>query len=627
MPKATTGCHVVGHIWQSDRVRLHTVNRAAGRVTHAYRELNFTALNIASDGLLAHSIRDATAPLQNSEAWVILRALRIIAPANPEFRRILGSNPATLHLSNISTLFTIVDAHFAAKQIKSKAATAEVFRGMILNCQTPIAGGMLVQQTSYKSTLKVPKRVPRKDITSSSTAGKAVSTITPVQAIYVQDESSFKELVTEHYAATIEPIMKQCMRIMQMHVELQGILSVAKDSRLPTTLTKKNRASLKSSNKGLDHRVFVKQSSHDQLIIAMAVIRKNKLWTNAPRSNLLPPRGIALIDELSDDGSVRAQCATLLSLFYLSRQVVMACFIVMLIQTRWNSETLISLTPKNIIRTAHGYEIKGIKSKTDQPQSTGITFDDHSENIEESAAVTALELLLWHNQQIDLHAIRRHSSIFVSMSHKYHSKIVFDVHLAARYFHLFTSKYQLPRFTASDIRPNSERHHFLKNGMHIEDSRVTLHHKKASTSSQYVAGEIASAINEAIVIRYGAMLARAIVFQYDAVPVSGGYSQGQIKTIQHLLLPPTRFSSNTDDYLIDKWLADPEDFAFNVGRAEVEQCVRQRKYYLSNLHSLRRANPERFCHSELPRIIVCIALYNIIQESPFRQYAQQLDKT
>lgn len=91
-----------------------------------------------------------------------------------------------------------------------------------------------------------------------------------------------------------------------------------------------------------------------------------------------------------------------------------------------------------------------------------------------------------------------------------------------------------------------------------------------------------------------------------------------------MLAPPTRFSSNEENYLIDTWLANPTE-KFRVDEALVKLCVYQRAYYINNFRKLRDANPKRFATHELPRILVCIALYRTIKEGEFRTLVQKLE--
>ena len=626
MSTASEDVFVVGHKWRKNSVLIQTKAAISGRAHISYKELNFKKLNISPKGLLAKCIHDSSPPIDNADAYVVLSTVKCIAPESIEFRRILSAEPCTLRLIDISNLFAISDAHFKKTKLLTSPASAEKFRSFILRCQSTLSGNLLAGQCTYKSPLKVPSRSPRKDIASHGDETQTLGKIKPSEAIVVQDIGAFKALAQNHYEATLKPILQTCAIIFDTHDELKELLIQIGKEPLPENLTVANLANLKRKRGPIDCRMIKKQSPTNQLIIALAVIKRDKLAKNSPRASIIPPKGIPLVDKLSGAGSARSRYATLLSQLYLSKQVVMACYVVLLFHGRWNGDTLISVTPSNVKRTAHGFEISGIKGKTGSNQNTSVLIDDNSTIIEETLAVRALELLLWHNKNIDLHANREHPSMFVAMGHSYHGKITFNVFLSAKYFHEFTSAWNLPRFTASDIRPNAERHRFLQNGMHIEDTRVTLYHKKASTSTHYVAGEIATGINEAIIIRYSAMLASAIIYRFDNAPISGIFTENQKNTIQHLLLPPTRFSSNNDDYLVDMWLAAPGDFSFTVGYPEVDQCVRQRKYYLSNMQSLQRSNPERFAHSDLPRILVCIALYGLIKDSDFRHYLEQVEE-
>lgn len=615
-----------GHQWHNDSVSLQVRNKSTGRAVVRFRTLDFPALNLNSNGFLAQCVRDSSAPMHGSEASAILETLQTIAPRSLEFRRVLGAPAAELTASDITYVLTAIDTHYANKTTKSRAATAEKVRNFILSCQSPLANNILAKHTPYTSTLKVPERAPRKDIVSIKNNDLSPHIIRPSEAIHAKTESEFQTIAKNHYESTLLPIIQRCIDVLDIHTDTQLALRLANNSSLPSNLAKRTVDKFNGKKMYFDRKVVNRRTSEERLIMALAVVRKNQFHINAPADNKLLTHGIPLLDKLSGRKKSRAKVGVLLSLHYLSRYVVMACYIILLFYTRWNTDTLISLTAEHIRRTPRGFEISGHKSKTNTNQNTEILSDENTTYIEEAAAVRAMELLLWHDANVSSNAIRLSQSIFVSMRLSYCSVHEFDVFLSSDDFHEFTSAWGLPRFTGSDIRPNSERYHYLKNGMHIESSRVVLGHKNESTSKAYVDGHIARQINEAIIIRFQAMLSHAIRFQINGTNVPSSFSQPQQQTIKALLLPPTRFSSNADDYLIDKWLADKENFNFEVGPAEVEQCVRQRNHYLKHMQSLRKANPERFLRLDIPRILVCLALYNLIKASPYKQLCDQVER-
>lgn len=617
---------VTGHRWSKDSALLQVRTKASGRTVTQFKKLDFSALGINVNGILAHCVRDSSAPMHASVARALFETLKTVAPSDSEFRRILGEPPENLTTGDITYALTVIDAHFEKKKIKSGAALAEKTRNFILTCQSPLANNILAKQVHYASTLQVAKRTPRKDIPSEKLEGIISQPIKPSEAIHVQTESEFQKIAKKHYEGTLEPIIKKCVGVLDIHSEIQLVLDCANRSSLPANLAKRTVAKFDGAKKNFEKKVVKRRNAHDRLIMALAVVKRNSLHINAPAANQIFIEGIPVLSKLSGNWKSRAEFGVLLSLHYLSRYVVTACYIILLFYTRWNTDTLISVTAKRVKRTPHGYEISSHKSKTSSNQNTEIVCDDDTTYIEEVAAVRALELLLWHDANVSLNAKRLSPSIFVSMRLSYHNVHEFDVFLSADDFHEFTSAWDLPRFTGSDIRPNAERYDYLKRGMHIENSRVVLGHKKESTSRTYVDGDIARNINEAMIIRYQAMLAHAIRFQTGRASVPSEFSQKQKETIQSLLLPPTRFSNNTDDYLVDKWLANPTNFSFVVGPAEVEQCVRQRRYYLKNMQALRKANSDRFIRSDIPRILVCLALYNLIKASPYSRFCEEVER-
>jgi hypothetical protein len=617
---------IFGHQWCGTSVLIQTITKTSGRINVKFKTLDFSVLGINVEGFLGQCIRDTSAPMHCSEATTILAALKAISQKNSEFRKILSAHPETLAMSDIAKLLVLSDAYYKEKKLKSGAATAEKFRNFILGCQSPLAGGILAIHTPYVPTLKVAKRTSRKNIQIGENSIIKNNLLHPSEAIHAEDESNIRELAKKYYSEVLEPILTKCSKVLDAHEELETKLKLAEKSPFPNSLQKRTIEKFEKSKKSIDTEVVARRSEDEQLIIALAIVKKNQLHINAPSHNILYLQGLSCLDSLSGGKGSRTRFGALLSMHYLSRYVITACFIILLCYTRWNPGTLISITAKNVRRTAHGYEISGIKSKTNSNQNTSILSDDQTISIQESAAVRAIKLLLWHNCNVTQYAVRKNQSIFVSLLLLYSNVLEFDVFLDSDDFHEFTSAWNLPRFTPSDIRPSFERYHFLKQGMNIEDSRTTLYHRSIASSKLYVESEIATTINEANMIRFQAMLSKSIRFQCGDELVPSSFSKKQSETIKKMLIPTTRFSSNSEDYLVDKWLENKNDFKFNIGPSEVEQCVRQRRYYQKNMQLLRRANSERFSQSELPRILVCMALYNLIKTSPYNRFLQEIER-
>jgi hypothetical protein len=606
------------HQWNGTRVTFRTVEKYAGREFTYFKTVDLKTMSVDAAGLLQECIFAAPFPIHKSLLNTFLSALKTLTAENEDIRRILSAAPNTLAPSDIIKVLSKIDSYFLSKKNKSGASSAQRLRQFFLDCQKPLANGMLARQTPYITCLQVPKRVPRPDINRKNRYPSDLP-ISPKAAIDASSDEEVRALVESHYGKTIDKILETCIRVLDEHAKLQSNLRAASSTPLTDILARSTIKRFEQTGT-INPKVIRRRTPSERLTLALAMAERNAYQKKFPIAGQLNIKEIPCLDILSMGKGPRARFATLLSLNYLSRAAVTACFIIMLCATAWNPDTLLSLTAGRIRRTAHGYEISGIKSKTNDFHNGMIHSDDGSTVLEEKAAVRAIELLLWHDENVSKNAPRASNSIFVSLGLSFAQPLFeFNVYADSSQIREFTDSFGLPEFTPTDIRPYVERYRYLSSDMHLESSQTRLQHQGPATTEIYVIGDIARMINESNIIRYMSFLGKSVEYVTGNYDITHQLSEADKSVVTKMLLPPTRLSANDNEYLIDLWLNDPEKVKLKIGAAEVEQCVRQRKYYIRNLQKIRQSNPERFHRSDLPRILVCIALNKIIEQGPYRK--------
>lgn len=607
----------ITHQWTNNCVRLTSQYKRGKKYIIRYPKLDFDGLKIERNGLLEVSINDADCPLPLSIAYPFVSTVRALS-TNSNIARILSTPPAGLSRADVLTLFARIDDYFSSKKIKSGPAQAEKVRNIFRDCQANLRDGIAVSQTGYVTSMKAPKPLPRKDISDKvDSSAKTKELRLPASADSTDNIFEFPGNTEEHYRRRLERILTTCESILDEHESVQKAIGAARRMPIPSSLQISTAETLKNFGR-INEKVVNRRTSEERLTIALKIVDHWKMYTIAPGKVRVYIENIPALDLLNGDGGARTRFGVLLSSHFLSRFVVTACFIILLWATQWNSDALQALTTSGIRKTPFGYQLVSLKGKTDQFQADEVLTDDLSIHVEEKVATRAIEMLLWHNEAVDKYALRHDESAFVSMKLSYRERLEFDVFLHAKHFHEFTTTWHLPRFTASDIRPQTTRHEYLKSGGDLATQQAKLRHSSPATTEHYVGG-VEIARNEANIKRYCEMLAASILYLTKRKDIDTTTNDEDANTIRAMLAPPSRFSSNEDSYLIDSWLHNPVGTRIPIGPAEVELCVYQRAYYLKNIHKLRLTNPKRFRKSELPRILVCIALYRLLSEGPFRR--------
>lgn len=612
------------HRWSDARAILVAQYKRGKNLIFRHPELDLNALGIRRGGLLEESINDAKCPLAASIAYSFVATVSTIS-RDVNTARILSTPPAELIRADVLTLFAKIDNYFRSKKIKSAAAQAEKVRNIFRDCQSNLQSGIAIAQAGYVTTLKPPKRQPREDISDRvDSNAEAKELQLPASANTKGNVFDFPGNTEDHYRRRLERILETCESVLDEHELVRNTIEAARALPIPSSLRATTVQMLVNHGR-IDEKVANRRTAEERLIIALRIVDHWKFYSFAPGKPRIYIDDIPALDRLSGDAGSRTRFGVLLSNHYLSRFVVTACYIILLRYTLWNGDTLQALTVHGIKRTPFGYQLVSLKGKTGQFQVDEVLSDDLTIHLEEKAAIRAIEMLLWHNNTIDKHAIRHNSSVFVSMKLSFAEKLEFDVFLHGIHFHEFTSTWKLPRFTASDVRPQVARYDYLRSDGDIALQQAKLNHASSATTQHYVGG-VEISRNESIVKRYGEMLAASVFYVTQRKDIDITTTDDDAQTIRAMLAPPSRFSSNEDSYLIDTWLHNPDEMRIPIGPAEVEFCVYQHSYYLKNMRKLCAANPERFRKSELPRILVCIALYRLICEGPFRRTIQILEE-
>ncbi|MGF6966703.1 hypothetical protein OKW43_003731 [Paraburkholderia sp. WC7.3g] len=340
-----------------------------------------------------------------------------------------------------------------------------------------------------------------------------------------------------------------------------------------------------------------------------------------------------------------------MSEFYLSRIVVAACFVILMLATGWNKSTVITLSKDRVKKIPDGYRLAGLKTRSDQNESeelkplvpadlksqkkaTSTTAEgvipsllktdedsDDDENgdreVLDSSSVRAIEMLLQHRENVDKHGDSTDDSLFVTLALSELRSRNFRLKLRSDGINEFCDFISHPRFHADDLRKQTNSHFYLANGRDIRATQARANHVSAKTTMRYIDGTALRISHEAIIKDYGDILSSAFEYTAGRLKFNRNQTDRKSKLIKTLLLfPPSSQHPEDGDSVADKWLKSGGTIAFEIGAAELQQCVYQRHYYLKNTAKLMAANGERFHLHHLPRILFCEALRRVILDSP-----------
>lgn len=616
------------HFWENDAVELVRVIAVSNRSRHGTTRLDFKGLKIARGGLLEQAIQAAPCPLHSSVVSVFVATITTLSE-DPEGRGILSTPASALEFHQVHTLFRQIDEHFRKKGNSSAYAQAEVVRRFISYCRVPLANGHEIQHSGYSTELRLPPRPLKIGLSDKfDEAFPDIALALPASATGAGTPKEQDAHAKRHYEARLERLEEVCLKTLDEHERVVERIKEVKKAGLPKNLQQRTIKSLQ--NRGYcDNKILNRRSAGDRFRIAAFLVERHKFYQNSPHRNLL----VAGIDELAllaPVDSHRLAFTVLLSDYYLSRTVIIACYLILLKATGWNNGTLLSLTRDRIIKTRSGYELIGLKRKTDQLQSAEVVerddANDDSKFIANSAAVRAVQMLLAHDANVTEFATRKNTSVFVSMNASRGDNLEFDVIHRSHHIHQFCKLHNIPSFVSREIRNQVVQHRYLKSEKNIHVAQHLLGHKNAATTEEYLNNSIEYSLNEANIKCYMDVFANAVLFVTGRRSIPDEDQSSEALMTRALLWPPSRFAKANADYLVDQWLEAKGAMKLIIGIEEAQHCAYQHKYYLENMRSLLSANEAQFMKYELPRILICEVLYRLIQKSPLRKVLKDCEE-
>lgn len=612
------------HLWEGDTAVLVLRKKYSGRTIYSGRGLNFSKLAIRRGGLLEASILEAPCPLHTSNVNSFVAAIEELAQT-PRVRSILGASSDALSVADIHFLFKAIDDYFAKKGIKTAAPQADVVRKIIIDSGYRLVDGTLIKRTGFTTKLRLPPRQAHPSLSSKPDPRFVDPFLAlPVSATGSGNPKEQDAQFERHYRVRLEAICEGCVAALNDHDRLVHRIREARNQGLPDSLQQRTKNLLLNEGR-CDWKSSATRDANDRLRMATFLVTYHDLYKHAPTKHFPPLNGIPELIALVPQTSARYLFTALLSDYYLSRTTIVACYVILLIETGWNNDTLLSLTIDRIQETHRGFELTGVKGKTDQlqtcevPVSAKALSSDASLYLESAAAVRAIRLLIEHNANVDKYSVRRHSSIFVSLNARYSGRLEFDLILRDRDLKAFCQIRGLPAFQVNELRNQVAQYKYIKSGRDLSVPQATLGHASSRTTEEYVNSSIEYLSNEANIKRFMDLLGASVLFVSGRLSISKKDQSPEAILARTLLWPPSRYTDESHKCRIDQWLESGKTLQLKIGIDEAQHCAYQKKYYTENLSALINANPERFRTYELPRILICYALYKLIDASPLKR--------
>jgi hypothetical protein len=180
--------------------------------------------------------------------------------------------------------------------------------------------------------------------------------------------------------------------------------------------------------------------------------------------------------------------------------------------------------------------------------------------------------------------------------------------------HYIAKPFGLPLFSKKQFRDHVSTIKYL-----IEPDpfklKEDLDHKAMSTTVGYINHVIIKLLHRSKVKRFMDKLGATIVWAVGGSQEVEKHGMTIEQIDDRLLFPTNNYSQKNT--ICDKWVESMGALTLKIGRREIEHLKYQVNYYTEHFLALKQNNPRQFLIYEVPRILFCIALQELIRTSPY----------
>ncbi|MDR5751367.1 MULTISPECIES: hypothetical protein [unclassified Caballeronia] len=598
--------------------------RVNGIETSSLRVVNLDVLGIKAGGLLSEALLGAPDPLLGVDFYRFTSLLSRVS-AVEEGRRLLSTPAVLQEASHVYRLFALADS--LLPNFKSRSDYFNSFKKVMRFSLAHLKSGQYFADAAYGVRCHPFKESDHTEGNASPVSEQVVlqkkedadqlqrddsqrGLLDSLKFISASDDSEAYDKATQQIRAQMDTYLIACEQVLNEQRECVERMDAILSGGPPSTVT---RQLLKGYRNGIipsyDTMQRLPQDALDWFLLSF--VHNEQMFSHGTSKN----RGFGLSVFLSNYGfepTAGYAFDVALSQFYLTHSSMIACFIILAITTGWNGSTVATLSPSRIRKTGSGYRMTGIKTKTNQLQQEEI--EEIESRTDDKLACRAIELLLWHNKNVDLFAERRTESVFCPMRLKFDGPRIANLPRFDRTLLAFLKANNLPRITIRDYRNLRLNYTYVAGGGDIVATQIRAGHASLATTARYIRGRIQAELHDSNIRRYMRILAKSILWVTGRKQLD---NTEESKAARRLLFPLSPHSAEKSDSAADAWLASIGEMRLEITESDAIHCCYQQKFYEKNLRFLISFNENRFLEYHLARIVFCAALHRLLKESPF----------
>lgn len=592
--------------------------------------IRLSGARVDRDALLVQAIENMKYPVTLPYIYALRRVIEPLLRI-PAAHAILTSPVRALRATDICDLFFHLEQLIAQWNVPNPYKLSADARIFFMRLPVPLGDGFLVGTSGFRPAFPYPAR-NREKATLAGEYNKdsmPAATQKPASTIDYDTPKELRERFHDTAVARQEVLAQKCQLVFDLYDELVARIKQLKKSGQEELGP--NRLYSRGEGRTLFKRTLKKMSEDEHFRAILLAIDRDKFYLTAPPS----AGGLRRISELTKyTTKVNSKRCFELAVadYYLPRIVIAACVIAISTATILNTDTITSLTRRSVTATADGYQLVGLKGKTDQIQTRELSPveselqapDDERIVFVSKVSVRAMDLLLWHAAQIERNFNLEDVPLLSSMSLTLAGPHRFFIHDLNESIQDFCDFVGLKRFSTRDLRDLGAQAEYLSPQGSLHSVGAKLGHKSLATTALYVRTAIQRLLNQANMRRFMKKIAATMLWRTNR---NGELSRHRIDPRhidQNLLFP----ASDTSDgpSVVDQWLEADSSVQLRIGLDELEMCAWQFHLYQKNMNLLASQNADAFIQKHLPRILFCYSLRKVLLASQHAGLYRSIEK-
>jgi hypothetical protein len=566
---------------KAESISFQTVSKSNGKKNFSSTSINITKIKkiSSSDGILYKSLIKLKKESENKPVTLTtLRNLNLTlnciintASDNDLICDLLNSPIEHLNQRDFRLAFKQLEDIIDEQDISIKSNKSQSLRTFLSKYAGKINNKIAVKNCGFNSRFKASKEInAQKLIEPIDYNGDLLPSPTQTQHLSLVE---LKKSINDYYQKPINQVLEACKKEIQSY---KGLLSKyekysQKDEegqykiRFPEALAdlvKLDQGSQKRDNRKLSDSILESYSS--EMVLACYTRAQHEMGTvgtiYCTNKSKLIPKEVKHWFSLTGKGFSDLFWFELL----LPKNVLLACFLRLVVRTTWNKDAIAQLSTKDIPETIPNdeYKITGFKDKVGKPTSE-VKIEPHEKEINETIA-----LLIQHNQNMRMLGFTPDAIWETPKS----TNLSFLNSTLAQ----FIEHYQLPRFSIELLAKHMIN---LRKGIDgdLFKSQQERNHASSRVTASYLTHPIALVEYEANNADFQRRFETTVQFRHDENKLEK-YGFAKTNIDENLLIA----SNNLDDENLPDWFLLPDgsscmDIFANVDRSKKDSFCKGRK--------------------------------------------------